>query len=454
MQNYNDLKDIAAESGAIASLIYHPDFILHSDFLKPNMFSQAEDGCIYWAIDELYKNGIDNIDEINLNNQMQSDPTVKKVMKSKGLSDIKDIIDMSQYAARDTLPEYLELCKTVCTYAYKREVYKFSEELKRDTLREDSTVSKLEHDSHEKFSEITEKFLISDEIRTISDANPDILDELVDRQNSDAVMEIPSKFKEFAPYFSYEKGELVVVKARAKTGKSLFLMSEALNAAMNGLTVVYIDTEIDDKHFYWRMLANLSGVRYSEIKSNHWTQEETNRIRRADQTIKSLKLYHFYMPVIDMDKVFSICKVLQYKDNLSLIVFDYLKAVGATDMGLLSNKLATQTNDLKNRIAGTLKLPVLAACQLNRNMDTFGSDQINMYLSTSIKLVKKTPDEIREDGGYKFGALKANVDLNRNGAMMDDDEYISLGFDGDHCNIYSCEQPTKSAPYDMDEDDY
>ena len=136
MQKYSDLNDVQAEASVIATLLHFPEMILHSDFLKPNMFSQTENGSIYWAIGELYKAGIDNIDCINLNNQLKSNGAVKRVMSEKGLEDIQSMIDMSEYAMRTTLPEYLELCKTVCSYAYKRELYRYAQKLMGDCLND------------------------------------------------------------------------------------------------------------------------------------------------------------------------------------------------------------------------------------------------------------------------------------------------------------------------------
>ena len=53
-----ELSDIQSESGVIGTLIYHPEFILHTDYLLPSYFYGVENGCIYWAIQDLYKNGV------------------------------------------------------------------------------------------------------------------------------------------------------------------------------------------------------------------------------------------------------------------------------------------------------------------------------------------------------------------------------------------------------------
>ena len=38
----------------------------------------VENGCIYWAIQELYKNGIETIDALNITNMLNSNNAVKK----------------------------------------------------------------------------------------------------------------------------------------------------------------------------------------------------------------------------------------------------------------------------------------------------------------------------------------------------------------------------------------
>ena len=68
----SELNDVQAESGVIATLVYHPEFILHTDYLKPGYFYATDNGCIYWAISELYKAGVENIDALNISNMLTS----------------------------------------------------------------------------------------------------------------------------------------------------------------------------------------------------------------------------------------------------------------------------------------------------------------------------------------------------------------------------------------------
>ena len=42
MNNIEQLSDVKSESGIIGTLIYHPDYIAHSDYLKPNYFYEKD----------------------------------------------------------------------------------------------------------------------------------------------------------------------------------------------------------------------------------------------------------------------------------------------------------------------------------------------------------------------------------------------------------------------------
>ena len=107
------ISDNQAEAALIASLLYHPDFILHSDYLKPGYFYNTENACLYWAISELYKSGVDNIDAINISNMLNSNAGVRKKILEFNLTDIQQFTTMAQYAARHSLEEYKLLVNRV-----------------------------------------------------------------------------------------------------------------------------------------------------------------------------------------------------------------------------------------------------------------------------------------------------------------------------------------------------
>ena len=80
-----DFYDTQAESSLISTLYFHPDFALHSGYLKASYFYNKENGCLYWAVNELLNKGIENIDTINISNVLASNPAVAQLMRSKNI---------------------------------------------------------------------------------------------------------------------------------------------------------------------------------------------------------------------------------------------------------------------------------------------------------------------------------------------------------------------------------
>ena len=441
MTNYEDLKDVAAESAVISSLLNHPEFILHSDWLKPEHFSQKENGAVYWGIDSLYKKGITNIDEVNLNNQLASNKSVSKLMSLHNLSDISKYMELAGYAARDTLEEYTEVCNTVLSLAYKRTLYKKSAEIQRLCFNNDTDVEITDNKVHRILNDLTEEFLVTSELKTIGEESDALLQEIIDKQTDDG-FGIPSKYEIFEPYFHFEEGELIVVASRMKSGKTAYLLNEAVNKALQGIPTVVFDSELTDQMWFVRVVAHLSQVKVRRIKEGKWSNDEKTKIMKAIEKLKTLPIVHKYMPVIDINRVYAICKILKYKMGLKFVCFDYIKG-NDTDAFALSNKLGQVTDVLKNEIAGDLGMCVLAACQLSRQNEISSSDKIAMYASTIIMWKYKTPTEIAADGGLEYGNIYTRIYLNRNGAIQDDDEWMSLNFIGDTQTIVDCKQKIK-----------
>ena len=106
MGEYNDLKDVAAESGVVSSLIYHPEYYLVDNNLKPQFFTDKLNQCMFWAVQQLVESGVTTIDAINLENILNSNKAVKETIHKLNINDLQQYIDMAQLAERSTYKEY------------------------------------------------------------------------------------------------------------------------------------------------------------------------------------------------------------------------------------------------------------------------------------------------------------------------------------------------------------
>ena len=444
-----ELADNQAESGVISTLVYHPEFILHSDYLKAGYFFNQDNGCIYWAISELYKKGIDNIDAFNISNMLASNKAVQNTINKYNLPSIQEYIDLCSETARHTLEEYKLLAQTVVTLSYKRDLVKSMKEIESFCKDKTISLSDLNKKRNDVLTKLDQKYVVSDEIKLLGDEADTLWQEICDRRTDAGFYGIPSKFPILSNWFTYEPSELVVVQAKYKQGKSVLLMVEALHKITNGIPTLYVDREMSDRIFYERCLAALTGVDVKRIKNGRYTEEERIKLENANAWIKKQPFLHVYRPDLSDEELYSMCKILKYKMGLQFVIDDYLKS-NATSSSDNYNILGARCDFLKNKIAGELNLAVLTAAQLNRQGEVSDSLKINRYLSVGIKWFLKTQEQIAKDG-LQCGNAGMKIYINRLGEQMPEDDenaYIDFIFDGNKMMISEAEQHDPSNEFD------
>jgi len=443
-----ELSDIQSESGIIGTLIYHPEFVLHTEYLQPGYFYSVENGCIYWAIQQLYNDGITNIDAYNISNKIQSNNAVHKTVEKYNMPSVQEFIELYKETARHTLEEYRMLANNVVTLAFKRDLVKTLNEVQAKCRSADYDLDKLNNAVYSELDRLTQKYMVNEEVSTLGNQIDDIWDEIVSRRTSDGTYGIPSKYPAFMDYFTYEPGELVVIQAKYKQGKSVFLMNEVMHKLKNGVPCLVVDTEMPTRLYVERLLSHLTGIEMKRIKNGNYSDEEAQKIIQWRDWLKEQPFVHLYEPNITNEKLYSICKMLKRKIGLTFVVFDYLKS-NETSTGDNYNVLGAKCDFLKNNVAGELDLAVLAACQLNRNGEVADSIKINRYLSVGIKWEYKTQEMMAKDG-MQCGNSFAKIYVNRLGRQMqedDEEEYIDFIFDGDRMTIIEAERHITSRDF-------
>lgn len=446
--NITELSDIQSESGVIGTLIYHPEFILHTDYLKPGYFYGVENGCVYWAIQELYKDGISNIDAYNISNKLQSHHGVQRTIEKYNLPAVQEFVDLYKETARHTIEEYKMLANNIVTLAFKRDLVKILNELISNCYNAEYDLDKLSNVVYDKLDSLTGKYISSADIHTLGDEIEAIWDEIVSRRTDNGMYGIPSKYPAFNEFFTYENGELVVIQAKYKQGKSVIMMNEVVHKLKNGVPTLVIDSEMPTRLYTERLISHLTGIELKRIKNGRYSDEEAVRIKQCITWIKQQPFVHKYEPNMSDEKLYTICKKLKHKMGLQFVVYDYLKS-NETSSSDNYNVLGAKCDFLKNNIAGELDLAVLAACQLNRNGEVADSIKINRYLSVGIKWEYKTQEMIAKDG-IKCGNAFAKIYVNRLGRQMQEDneeEYIDFIFDGDRMTITEAHQHTVSNDF-------
>ena len=176
-------------------------------------------------------------------------------------------------------------------------------------------------------------------------------------------------------------GNLIVLAARPKVGKTAFALSVAENVAKSGKKVVFFSQEMLTCELCERILSKNSGISMTKLINKNLNQEEINSLEKALETIKNREIIINDSSGISVNDVRMSCKMLK---NLGLIVIDYLQLMHSSG-GKCENRnqeIGKISRDLK-KLATDLNVPVLCLSQLNR---TSGENQ------------KPSPSEIRDSG--------------------------------------------------------
>lgn len=403
-----------------------------------------ENRCLLWAIRSLVQEGIEKIDAVNLSAMLSSNAAVKKKIKEYNIGEIEDFIAMSSYAARHTIEEYKLLVKRVVTLSYKRDLLKTLEEVKALALNDSAQLTEIDTMVSSKLNELTQSYIVANEVENYGDKIDEIWEEIKKRrQVTDA---IPNKYPLLGQYFSFEPGELYLISARMKMGKSALFLNYAQYLCEAGVPTLYLDTEMSDVRFSERLISNISGVEVAKVRNGNYSREEESRIMAAIQRIKKYPFVHLFIPDFTDEQVFAVIKILKYKMNLKFVIYDYIKG-NTTSSSELYNILGARCDKLKE-IAGIENIPILAGAQLNRENRVADSDKLERYVTVSMYWRQKTQEEEDEEGP-ECGNFCMNVALNRMGEQMDSDEKINFKFDGNRMRITEAKQYQKKAsPFD------
>jgi len=218
-------------------------------------------------------------------------------------------------------------------------------------------------------------------------------------------------------------GTLMVVAARKKMGKSAFLTNVALyNAYKAGVPTLYIDTELTYSEFRTRGLSIVSGIEERDIKHGGYSREQLTKLNICKELLNKGKLFHKYMPGYSVDNVVALCKKFKLKENIGLVIFDYLKEpdLSSVDGSRKEHQLLGDITTKLKDLSGILDIPVMTAVQLNRANDIADSDRIARYGDIISFWILHTKEEREQDGdecGYYKLAIK---DTRRGGSTRDE----------------------------------
>lgn len=245
-------------------------------------------------------------------------------------------------------------------------------------------------------------------------------------------------------------GNLIILAARPKIGKTAFALKIAANVAKTGKMVAFYSMEMESSEIYERLLSSTSkipmntliGRRFQDKKRPQSIRdEELSRIEKTVCDLKNLPLKINDKPNISVNEIRTQCRMIK---NLGLIVVDYLQLMKSTkkhdnrnqEVGAISRELKI--------LASELSVPILCLSQLNRTndeekrpspCDLRDSGEIEQNCSKLILMwcIEKNFNEL---GAVQSKTIGVDVALNRRG----NSGVVMMNFNGNYMTFTELSQ--------------
>ena len=240
-------------------------------------------------------------------------------------------------------------------------------------------------------------------------------------------------------------GNLIILAARPKVGKTAFALTIATNVAMSGKTVAFYSMEMENPEIYERLLSKTAQIPMNTLIDRRFQDkkrpqsirnEELSRIEKVTTNLKTLPLKINDKPNISVNEIRTQCRMIK---NLGLIVIDYLQLMKSTkkhdnrnqEVGAISRELKI--------LSAELGVPILCLSQLNRTndeekrpspCDLRDSGEIEQNCSKLILMwcVEKNFNEL---GQVESKTIGVDVALNRHGTTG----VTLFNFNGNYMNF-------------------
>ena len=331
--NVGDIKNVEAEAGVIASVLFNPEFTFHSEQLKPNYFTDTANAYIYYAVSELARKGIDKVDPYNimniLNMRRGTEHVGDNVNSVITIPSLQELFENASLIARSTVEDYMTIVEAVMDAAFRRNTYQKLVECER--LCFSSECTDIERRVTSLIDDVLIEFSANNQIPQYKDVVDDYWAAIEERQNPTTASAFPFKFPSLNDYVMIERGELIIFGAEQKQGKSMMLLNCAVDLLRQGKKVMYIDSELNSRLFTCRMISHLTGIEFRRVRSGQYSAEELDRIHKAIAWLKDQSFTHLYMPIFDEDAVYTSVKKVFHTSGIDVLIVDYFKGNGDGD---------------------------------------------------------------------------------------------------------------------------
>jgi replicative DNA helicase len=167
-----------------------------------------------------------------------------------------------------------------------------------------------------------------------------------------------------------QKSDLLIVAGRPASGKTGFLITVALNAAIKYKKhVAMFSLEMSNEQLVQRMIAQETKINSQILRSGVIKGDQWELFTHAVEVLSNTKIYLDDTPAMTPIQMRTKCRRLHLEQQIDLVLVDYIQLMsGDTRTDNRVQEVSYISRNLKT-LARELNVPVLAAAQLSRAVE-------------------------------------------------------------------------------------
>jgi replicative DNA helicase len=363
VQNKLPPQNLEAEQGVLGSIVLSNIAIDDvAEILVASHFYSDAHQKIYAAVMTLHEKGIRGIDAVTLHEELSRNNELEEIGGEDYLIEIMGAVPHAahaRYYAEIVRDKWIQRSLTYACSDILAECYEGGRETE-DVLAsaEQKIFSILEQQEH------VEKMAIND-----------ILIDTFDRIN--ARLEKAGEISGVTTGFSdlnnqlngFQPTELIILAARPSMGKTALVCNIAEAVAQAGTSVLLFSLEQSKLELAERLLCIRAKVNGHRLRAGELDEVEQDQLNVAAQELSQLSLFIDDAPGRTMAQMSAICRRLKRRDDLGMIIIDYLQLIEPEDKKAPREQQIALISRRLKFLAKEVEAPVIALAQLNRGVE-------------------------------------------------------------------------------------
>lgn len=357
-------QDLEAEKGLLGSILLDNHVLDEvADVLVADHFYLDSHQRIYRAIFRLHESGVSGFDPITIGDALKQQNELKDV---GGYDYLAELLDSVPHAAHAKFYAGIVRDKSI----QRRLIFACTDILKStydDTLGTEDLLNQAEQqifqilEQQEAGARIELKEILLDAFVRI--------DERLARQG--AISGVSTGFRELDNKTNgLQPSELVILAARPSMGKTAFVLNLAEAVADRSQAGVVVFSLEQSKHeLAERFLCIRGKLDMHKLRKGELDEDERDKLLRVSSELSEMPVFIDDQPGRSMAQIGAICRRLKRKDDIRLIIIDYLQLIEPEDKRAPREQQIAQITRRLKFLAKELSVPVVALAQLNRGVE-------------------------------------------------------------------------------------